>query len=513
MLSMHSRLFSIFFIPSLAFALLVLGFGFVSAQTGATACLKFPSTSAPPTGYAVSWDVFDFAKPLLVKTNCPNSGTSLTMTVGKGDATQYVWGTPHIYTGTAWRAQTLSGTDGGSGWLTGSGTKNITTPFAPTTANPMYFVGYVCANISSTWKCGCENQTCPTSKWQLQAYSGLTSPGGIDPGAGGNGGGTGGGGAVDLSKSACFSKPANKISVLNGPNPASFNAVSGQTYDARGQTFTESTLDGSAGVLHPQGGSDFCIVGPKIVGPVTSDKPWLSAMKPDGIQHGNSTGPYVVHGAWLSGVNDALSPPKSGDTSRGVTFSYRDIYVKQAHDDLLENDACLAGEIKDSLIDGIHMGFSSRPGGAVSINTPRTTVRIQDTMVRLICQTDTRSKAPSVGCSGMSSQAEWFKDGPDCHFTNGNDVKYELTNVILRADADAVSGGIGSMYIPADAVINNVTVIYLGPNPSKLPNLPAGVRVITDKATGEQVWNTARNQWLTRHGCDSTGNNCAYLRK
>lgn len=480
-----------------------------SSASAQTDCLKYPSNSAPATDYGVSWDVTSSLKELLVKSNCPTSGNSLDITIGKGNTSQYIWSTMYVYGGSSWTDYSLAGTAGPSGWLIGQGDKTITMPFSPTTSNPLFFVGYTCTPVGSTWKCGCRNASCTTKHWQLQAYQG--TGGGTTGGTGGSSTGGTGGGSVDLSQSSCFSKP--KISVLSGGSPKSWSGASGTTYDARGQTFTENRLDGSSGVLHPQGGSDFCIVGPKIIGPVTSNLPWLSGMKPDGIQHANSTGKYEVHGAWITGVNDALSPPKSGDTSRNVSFSYRNIYVKQAHDDLLENDACLGGEIKDSLIDGTHMGFSSRPGGSETFNTPRTTVKITDTMVRLICQSDTRDKAPSVGCPGMTSQAEWFKDGPDCHFTNGNDVKYELRNVILRADADAVSGGISSMYIPSDALIDNVTVIYLGPNPSRLPRMPDGVRVITDRATGEAVWNEARNQWLTRHGCDSNANNCAYLNR
>jgi hypothetical protein len=110
------------------------------------------------------------------------------------------------------------------------------------------------------------------------------------------------------------------------------------------------------------------------------------------------------------------------------------------------------------------------------------------------------------------SHSAFFKGSSDCPFTNGNDVRYVLKNVIFRADHRPIYGA-KSLKIPSDAQINNVTVIYLGPDANTLPSYPAGVKVITDKTQGEQVWKKARDQWLARHGCDANGDSCAYLKK
>jgi len=148
-------------------------FSFVHAQS---TCLKYPSNSIPPAGYGASWDVFSAGKELLVKSNCPTSGTSLDITVGKGDAAQYIWGNSYYYNPSVtppWTVMSLEGTKDANGWVTsGAGTKTITTPFTSTTANPFYFVGYVCTYNSSIWKCGCANASCTSKHWQLQGYTG-----------------------------------------------------------------------------------------------------------------------------------------------------------------------------------------------------------------------------------------------------------------------------------------------------------------------------------------------------
>lgn len=169
-----------------AAGLLVLVLGAFSAHAQ-TACLSYPSNSAPPSGYGASWDVFSASKELLVKSTCPSSGSSITITVGKGDVSQYVWGEAYVYSG-GWVKHILSGSKT-NGWIAGSGSKTVTAPSAASASNPFYFVGYTCSNQGDSWKCGCADQSCAIPSWQLQAYTG--SGGGST--TGGSGGGTGSG--------------------------------------------------------------------------------------------------------------------------------------------------------------------------------------------------------------------------------------------------------------------------------------------------------------------------------
>lgn len=324
----------------------------------------------------------------------------------------------------------------------------------------------------------------------------------------------GSGAAVNLANSSCLNKPANRITALNGPNPLSFNAIAGQTYDARGQIFTETVQSVSAGVIEPKNANDVCVVGPTLIGPLDSSYVWESALKPDGIQWNRPVGRHELHGAWIRQVNDALSPPKGVDAPRDSYFIFRDIYAREIRDDVLENDSCLSGEIHDSLFDGVFMGFSSRPGtgNVIHMGPAMPVVRITNTMLRLTCQTDNKTGS---SCPSGSSHGQWFKmskltNTNNCTTDDGRlGPRYHLTNVILRADHIGLSG-IDGLFLP-EGTYENVKVLYTGPG--TLPAMPPGVTVVTNLQQVEQLWNGARNTWLTAHGCDSNGNNCTYLRR
>lgn len=145
---------------------------FTKTASATSSCLKYPSNAMAPNGYGASWDVFSPAKELLIQSSCPPSGTSITVTVGKGDTAQYIWHEAYSYQG-GWVRHVLSGTQT-SGWIAGSGTASLTAPANTSATNPFYFVGYVCTNRGAEgWKCGCDTVACTTGKWQVQGYTGL----------------------------------------------------------------------------------------------------------------------------------------------------------------------------------------------------------------------------------------------------------------------------------------------------------------------------------------------------
>jgi hypothetical protein len=140
--------------------------------------MKFQAGVSAPSGYAAAWDVFDPGKRLLVSGNCTlTSDGSLRIAVGAGDTTQAVYNTAYSYrpdlsTTNPWRAHPLSGTTLSGVWLSGGGSATINVPTSASSDYPMYFVGYVCTQRASEWKCGCTNSTCATPGWQLQGYTG-----------------------------------------------------------------------------------------------------------------------------------------------------------------------------------------------------------------------------------------------------------------------------------------------------------------------------------------------------
>lgn len=173
-------------------------FGVSGSTSAQTSCLLYPSNSSAPSGYGVSWDVTTPEKELLVKSNCPASGITVDITIGKGNADQFIWSKMYVYNSAAtppqWDIHTLTGTIDANGWVTnGSGTKTVTAPHTPSTSNPLYFVGYVCTPVGLSWKCGCANSACTSKRWQLQGYTGNGGGGTATGGtSGGSTGGTGG---------------------------------------------------------------------------------------------------------------------------------------------------------------------------------------------------------------------------------------------------------------------------------------------------------------------------------
>lgn len=160
---------------AVVFALVFCTYFFFSADKASAqedVCLKFKNSAGVPAGYGAAVDVLAIGNPLLVKSDCPDSGNDLTVTIGRGYAVQFVWKTTYVYTGTSWVPYVMSGIEGENGWLYGQGQKVVPIPFAATKGNPVFFVGYVCQAVGTQWKCGCVNASCKNSHWQLQAYTG-----------------------------------------------------------------------------------------------------------------------------------------------------------------------------------------------------------------------------------------------------------------------------------------------------------------------------------------------------
>jgi hypothetical protein len=119
------------------------------------------SSTAIPTGYGASYNLFTTTKELLVKASC--SGTTATVTLGS--PTTYTYTSAYSWSGTAWQKHSLTcqGRVVSSSWCAGEATASLTL-----TQNPTALLGYTCSWINSSWKCGCRDTTCTTSQWQMQ---------------------------------------------------------------------------------------------------------------------------------------------------------------------------------------------------------------------------------------------------------------------------------------------------------------------------------------------------------
>ena len=249
-----------------------------------------------------------------------------------------------------------------------------------------------------------------------------------------------------------------------------------------------------------------CLVGAKVIGTFGRGLGWAEVKRHhdgDGIRWSRPE-PGLVHviGSYIDNVEDAIGPPKSPDADRAATWKVEHVYARYTRDDFIENDACLDGHVHDSLIDGTHVFISARPGRS---NRPKMAKHeamhtITNTLIWLDCKPDPRVGSRSSCPKGQSTMIpfKWSECGGIVN----------MQDSIIRVDARAFRGS-GPMSFPP-GTYENVWLIYLGPEDEYPGGLPAsGVTQIKD----DELWRVARQKWLKRHGCDTTGDHCTMVDK
>ena len=169
----------------------------------------------------------------------------------------------------------------------------------------------------------------------------------------------------------------------------------------------------------------------------------------------------------------------------------RNSHLKDAHDDFVENDGLLSGEIIDCLADGVFVFLSNRPGKKsdrkkLDAREPPV-VKIRDTLVHL-------APMPYDGDMKLKDQ-RYIKNGKAC----GQLFKWspwagtvEVKNCIFRWDQMTMSGPT-PMSFPK-GTYENVTLIWLGDGDFPKP-LPEGVTL----SRNPKIWDDAKASWLERH--------------
>ena len=128
--------------------------------------------SDTPSGFGVPYDVLSprNQNQLVVRVFCQADEVSLQ--VGTGQATQYVYRRAYLWNAGAWREfeLTTSGSGGTVGeWIVGSATAHLRLS-SEALDEDTFVVAYVCTWTGTEWKCGCRDASCQQSFWQLQAF-------------------------------------------------------------------------------------------------------------------------------------------------------------------------------------------------------------------------------------------------------------------------------------------------------------------------------------------------------
>jgi hypothetical protein len=265
-----------------------------------------------------------------------------------------------------------------------------------------------------------------------------------------------------------------------------------RTYDARGVKVNISMVDSNVknGFVLRNRLNNQCVLGVEVRGTQPRDMAW------DDVGHGGdcigfrpgsqtSKGQMIVEGVYTDNCGgDAIDPAKDFSTmGDGYSWNVRHSYFRHTRDDLIENDACHPGEVYDVLADDTFMFISTRPSrdnyGTTGATAP--IIKVTDSLIH-----------------AKSGLFKWPEAVSGCD----PEPRINMSNTILRADGGATN----PLNFPA-GTYSNVTLVWTGSGsyPGNLPS--SGVTVTKDIS----VWNDARADWLSRHGCDQNGNSCNNL--
>lgn len=136
-------------------------------------CHRYTPSSTIPQGFGVPWDVFDPASPpVLITASCSSNGAPLSVNDPLNPSYPYRYaykdGYDVISGQSSWTRIPLSGTGLISNtWYPGRATALIPLTLAQQSQDT-YVVGYMCADMGTSWKCGCRDSACTQAYWQIQ---------------------------------------------------------------------------------------------------------------------------------------------------------------------------------------------------------------------------------------------------------------------------------------------------------------------------------------------------------
>lgn len=223
---------------------------------------------------------------------------------------------------------------------------------------------------------------------------------------------------------------------------------------------------------------DLCILGGKTIGQQSEGLTWNDVHD---TWHGGGFrvygADYVVNGWRIRNTADGFQPRD------GENWVLQNNYYEYIRDDCIENDDRLGGIVYDSLFDGCYTGLSEQDAGEVAGES----LIFDGVLMRLQAMPGPYgSNDPNILGHGS-----FFKK-----FDDGGRHQPIIRNSIFVAE---------SFYRdpkdwPQGTTMENVTVVWLGEGEFPMSVLP-GMTLTTNRA----VWDTARAEWLARHGCTNFG--------
>jgi hypothetical protein len=276
---------------------------------------------------------------------------------------------------------------------------------------------------------------------------------------------------------ACLARPSRTVvpvnSTLTGTHPAD------HTFDARQTNNTmywnvERPADVTTG-LRP------CWAGGAFIGTQSRSETWETVKDVGGsaVRIRNPGGAQVF-GLMVDNHHDGFQFRSTQPTDAGVgdgwTFAHS--WMRYIRDDCIENDDLTSGVVRDVLWE-CFVAFSAARDG-IQPNQPGERILFENVLIEL-------TKMPSAQ-HGMDHGhlLKWSSGAP----------APVIRNSIIRIDDNSAGEW------PPGTVLENVVLVW-DPTTGSAPSLDPmpGLTITTDQS----VWETAKADWLARHGCTSFG--------
>lgn len=321
------------------------------------------------------------------------------------------------------------------------------------------------------------------------------------------------------------------ISVLDVPDgvrkPIRVPNIDTAAYDMREVTIVAEPTTHLVDFENP---ANICVTGVSVIAkyPVDFTVNW------ENVKVGNgANGPYDVGGlhtsyprsgtttfdrVYVEGVEDGLMLARRSpctdrrmdgkcmtyDTTQG--WELRDSYLKNVIDDAIENDGYRSGRVSNVLSEGTHMFYSARNDQGDDLHH---TLVIEDSVIDFACKPDARDKLSVKGfCPRGTSTQRVFK------LAENPKIRITIKNTIIHQPAYSREGP-SFTCLPTredgyDVTYDKVTIVWTAgvSYPCSLKDTP-GVVMTTDPNT----YNSARADWLSKHGCSTDGTGCQFLQK
>jgi hypothetical protein len=237
--------------------------------------------------------------------------------------------------------------------------------------------------------------------------------------------------------------------------------------------------------------TNLCIVGGRTVGQQSESLTWGQVHdEAQGGWHGGGLRTYTsnttINGWRIRNTADGYQPRD------GENWTLVNNYYEYIRDDCIENDDLLSGAVYDSLFDGCYTGFSEQDEGDVAGEQ----LIFDGVLMRLQPMPGPRTGDDEPGNPNVFAHGSFFKK-----MAEEDHEEWDRHRPIIRNSvfvAEKFNGSPDDW--PVGTVMQNVTVVWLGQGAFPMSTLP-GMTLTTNRS----VWDNARADWLSRHGCTAFG--------